>query len=186
MPSTNVDAHTLATSVRYSSLTLSTQPASMTKSSCCQLLSSFRGTSLSGCCSALATQSGVNAWTTAASALAASISPAVPPVTQPPQAKPTTIAAIAPAIAPHTAGFTHSGTFIVKPPTPLKPYPGIPHVQPVLRPPLSPFYLINRHSPMPVAKAELGPLRPRKQDCRHPELVSKGAQSTDGTDFRSL
>src|ERR687891_2724550 len=112
MPSTNVDAHTLATSVRYFSLTLSTQPASMTQSSCCQLLSSFRGTSFSGCCSALATQSGVNAWTTAASALASSISPAVPPVTQPPQAKPTTIAAIAPPIAPHTAGFTDAGTFI--------------------------------------------------------------------------
>jgi hypothetical protein len=32
MPSTNVDAQAVATSVRYFSLTLSTQPASMTKS----------------------------------------------------------------------------------------------------------------------------------------------------------
>jgi len=34
MPSTSVEAQARATSVRYFSLTLSTQPASMTKSSC--------------------------------------------------------------------------------------------------------------------------------------------------------
>src|SRR5688500_7431165 len=113
MASTMVDAHASATAGRYFSLTLAVQPAPATKSARSQDDSFCRSTSCFGCCSALATQSGVNALTIALSALVAAISLAVPPVTQPPQTKPMNTAAIAPPIAPHTAGSTDAGIFIV-------------------------------------------------------------------------
>ena len=113
MASTTADAHAFATADRYFSFTLATQPALMTKLSRFQVLSFFKSTSCSGCCSAFTTQSGVSARTVASWAPAATILSADPPVTQPPQPKPIIIAAAAPPIAPHIAGFTDAGTCIV-------------------------------------------------------------------------
>ena len=67
MASTSVVAHALATSDRYFSFTLETQPALVTKLPRFQVLSFFKSTSCSGCCSAFKTQTGVSARTVALS-----------------------------------------------------------------------------------------------------------------------
>ena len=85
MASTSADAHAVATADRYFSFTLATQPALVTKLPRFQVLSFFKSTSCSGCCSAFTTQTGVSARTEASWALVAAISPAVLAVTQPPR-----------------------------------------------------------------------------------------------------